>query len=95
MDLDSIVSLPPDQVSTELGDEHVILGLNAGAYYGLNPLGSFIWKTITAAKPVRDIRDAVLSQYDVTPERCEKDLLGLLSRLSAEGLIEIRDPLSS
>ena len=95
MDLESIVYLQPDQVSSELGDEHVILGLNAGVYFGLNPLGSFIWKSMTDAKPVRDIRDAVLAHYEVTPERCEKDLFDLLSRLSAEGLIGIRDPLAS
>jgi hypothetical protein len=93
MNLESIVHVQPDQVSCQLGDEHVILGLNAGVYFGLNPLGSFVWKTITDAKPVRDIRDAVLARYDVTPERCEQDLFDLLSRLSAERLVEIRDPL--
>ncbi|HXB68846.1 MAG TPA: PqqD family protein [Candidatus Acidoferrales bacterium] len=95
MNLDSIVYVQPDQVSCQLGDEHVILGLNAGVYFGLNPLGSFIWKSMTDAKPVRDIRDAVLAQYDVTPERCEQDLFDLLSRLSAERLVGIRDPLAS
>jgi hypothetical protein len=95
MNLDSIVYVQPDQVSCQLGDEHVILGLNAGVYFGLNPLGSFIWKSMTGAKPVRDIRDAVLAQYDVTPERCERDLFDLLSRLSAERLVGIRDPLAS
>ncbi|HXB68838.1 MAG TPA: PqqD family protein [Candidatus Acidoferrales bacterium] len=95
MDLESIVYLQPDQVSSELGDEHVILGLNAGVYFGLNPLGSFIWKALADARPVRTIRDAVLARYKVTPERCEKDLFDLLSRLSAEGLIGIREPLAS
>jgi hypothetical protein len=95
MDLESLVYLQPDQVSCQLGDEHVILSLNAGVYFGVNPLASFIWKTITDAKPVRDIRDAILAQYDVTPARCEQDLFGLLSRLSAEGLIAVRDPIAT
>jgi hypothetical protein len=92
MNLDSIVCRQPDQVSSEFGDEHVILSLNDGVYFGLNPLGSFIWQAMTDAKPVRAIRDAVLAQYDVTPERCELELLDLLSRLSAEKLITVRDP---
>jgi hypothetical protein len=91
MNLESIVFLQPDQVSCELGDDHVILSVNTGVYFGVNALGSFIWKTLADAKPVRDIRDAVLAKYDVTPERCERDLFGLLSRLSAERLIEVRD----
>jgi hypothetical protein len=92
MTLDSLVYLQPDQVSCELGDEHVILGLNSGVYFGLNPVGSFIWKNMTGAKPIRAIRDAVLAQYDVAPERCERDLFDLLSRLSAEKLISVGDP---
>ena len=95
MDLESIVRLRPDQVSNELGEDQVILSLSAGVYFGLNPMGSFIWKEMTGARPVRAIRDAVLAHYEVTPERCEKDLFDLLSRLSAEGLIETRDPLDS
>jgi hypothetical protein len=92
MNLESIVYLQPDQVSCELGDDHVILSVNTGVYFGVNALGSFIWKAMTVAKPVRDIRDEVLANYDVTPERCERDLFGLLSKLSAERLIEVRDP---
>jgi hypothetical protein len=91
MNLESIVYVQPDQVSCELGDDHVILSVNTGVYFGVNALGSFIWKTMTDAKPVREIKEAVLARYDVTPERCEQDLFGLLSRLSAERLIEVRD----
>jgi hypothetical protein len=92
MNLESIVYLQPDQVSCQLGDDHVILSVSTGVYFGVNALGSFIWKAMTDAKTVRAIRDAVLAQYDVTPERCEQDLFGLLSRLSAERLITVRDP---
>jgi hypothetical protein len=95
MDLKSLVYLQPDQVSCELGDNHVILSLRTGVYFGVNELGSFIWKAMADAKPVHDIRDSVLAHYDVTTERCERDLFDLLSRLSAERLIEIRDPLAS
>ena len=87
MNLESIVYLQPDLVSCELGDDHVILSVNTGVYFGVNALGSFIWKSMTVAKPVRDIRDEVLAKYDVTPERCERELFGLLSKLSAERLI--------
>jgi hypothetical protein len=89
MNLESIVYLQPDQVSGQLGNA------NTGAYFVVNALGSFIWKEMTDAKPVRAIRDAVLTQYDVTPERCEQDLFGLLSRLSTERLIGVRDPNAS
>jgi hypothetical protein len=32
-----------------------------------------------------------MAEYEVEPERCEADLLALLEKLRAEGLIEVRD----
>jgi hypothetical protein len=41
-------------------------------------------------KTVLDLREAIVSEYDVEPARCEGDLLALLEKLRTEGLIEIR-----
>jgi hypothetical protein len=90
MNLQNIVSLTPGQVSCQLGAETAILNLKSGVYFGLNPVGAFIWKAITDTTPVRKIRDAVLAEYDVTPECCEHDLIDLLTNLSAEGLVEVQ-----
>ena len=38
---------------------------------------------------VERLRDILLAEYDVTPERLEQDLLDLLTQLAAERLIEI------
>jgi hypothetical protein len=38
-----------------------------------------------------DIRYVLLSEHEVEPERCERDLLGLLRRLAEEGLVEVRN----
>jgi hypothetical protein len=32
-----------------------------------------------------------LEEYEVEPERCERDLLVLLQRLATEGLVEVED----
>ena len=79
-----------DQVSADLAGEAAILNLKSGVYYGLNAVGARIWSLIQEPKTVEDIRDTILNEYDVEPERCERDLLALLERLAAEGLIEVQ-----
>jgi hypothetical protein len=37
-----------------------------------------------------DSGNVLLSEYEVEPERCERDLLALLRRLADEGLVEVR-----
>jgi hypothetical protein len=40
-------------------------------------------------RSVAELRDAVLEEYDVEKERCERDVLDLLEKMQAEGLIEV------
>jgi hypothetical protein len=80
-----------DQVSSDLGGEVAILDLKAGVYYGLDAVGARIWSLIQEPITVNEIRDILLEEYEVEPERCEHDLLALLRRLADEGLVEVRN----
>jgi hypothetical protein len=88
---DSIVVASPDQVSSDLAGEIVMLNLASGTYYGLDEVGARIWNLVQQPTPVSAVRDAILDEYDVEPERCEQDLLVLLADLDRAGLIEVRD----
>ena len=76
------------QVSSDLGGEAAILNLRNETYYGLNPVGARVWNLIQTPRSVREIRDVLAAEYDVEPDRCERDVLELLGRLSEAGLIE-------
>jgi hypothetical protein len=86
---DSTVVAAKDQVSSDLGGEVAILDLKAGVYYGLDAVGARIWSLIQEPRTVNEIRDILLEEYEVEPERCERDLLVLLQRLADEGIIEV------
>ena len=78
-------------MSCDLGGEAAILQLASGIYYGLNPVGARVWSLLRQPRTVREIRDALLSEYEVDRAPCEHDLLALLHALVAERLIEARD----
>lgn len=86
----SIVVVARDEVSCTLGAEAAILSLKTGVYYGVDEVGARIWSLLQKPSSVEAIREAILDEYDVEPERCERDLLALLEQLHAEGLIEVR-----
>ena len=91
----SVVVAAQDQVSSDLGEEVVILHLKNGVYYGLDEVGARIWDLIQEPRAVNEIRDLLLDEYDVEAERCESDLLALLEELVAEGLVEVGDETDS
>src|SRR5579863_2490022 len=87
----SVVVAAKDQVSCELAGEAAILNIKSGVYYGLDPVGARIWKLMHEPREVAEIQNAIIDEYDVEPERCASDLVELLEKLLAEGLIEVRD----
>jgi hypothetical protein len=86
----SIVIATPEQVSCPLGEESAILNLNNTVYYGLNPVGARVWTLLQKQRTVGELRDALLDEYDVDAERCERDLIELLEKMRSEGLIQVR-----
>jgi hypothetical protein len=90
LSLDVRVVASRDQVSCDLQGEVAILNMKNGIYYGLDPVGAHVWKLIQTSRPIRDIRDSILAEYDVDAQRCEHDLLNLLRDLRDQGLIEVQ-----
>jgi hypothetical protein len=88
--LDSTISTAPGHISTTLGDEMVILSQSSGVYFGLNAVGSVVWRLIAQPRTVTAICDAITAEFDVDRATCEADVLALLERLSEQGLINIR-----
>jgi hypothetical protein len=78
-----------DQVSCDLAGEAAILNLKNSVYYGLDTVGARVWTLVQEPITVGAVRDAMVREYDVEPERCERDLIDLLHKLAAEGLIAI------
>ncbi len=86
---DSKICAVKDQVSSNLGNETVILHVKTGSYYGLNEVGTRIWHLIQEPKPFTAVRDVILSEYNVEKNQLENDLKTLFNNLLKKGLIEI------
>lgn len=88
--LQSRVSIAEDAVFRELDGEAVILHLDSGMYYGLDPVGARLWQLIDTHGQLRPVFDAALEEFDVQPETLEHDLLQLVSDLAGRRLIVVQ-----
>ncbi len=87
----SVVVAASEQLSSDLGDETVILNLADSTYYGLDAVGARVWSLVQEPKAVREIVATIVDEYEVEPDRCEQDVLALLDRLISHRLVERRD----
>jgi hypothetical protein len=83
------VSVPDDVLVRELGEEGVLLNLGNETYYGLDAVGMQMWKLLTTTPTVQAAHEALLAQYDVPADVLQQDLLGLIDRLAAQGLLKV------
>ncbi len=86
----STVVAAAHQISSDLAGETVILNLDSSVYYGLDSVGTRIWNLLQQPRTVGEIRDVLVADYDVEPERAERDLIALLQKLNEVGLVEIK-----
>jgi hypothetical protein len=87
--LESRVAISDDVVFRELEGEAVILNLESGTYFGLDPVGTRIWSLLQEDGSLRRAFEALLQEYDVAPEKLEGDILRLVEELRAKGLVRL------
>ena len=88
---DTLLVADPEHASCELGGETVILNLNSGVYYGLDTVGTRVWRLLHEPRSVSELRDLITNEFDVTADRCESDLLAFAASLAGHGLLRSRD----
>lgn len=72
-----------------VGDETVILDLVTGTYYGLDPVGAHIWQLMTEGRTLVQVCESMLTEYDVTREVIEHDVLVLVQTLVDKQLLSV------
>jgi len=83
------LELSDSATSADLQGETVILDIDAGTYYGLNEVGTVIWRLIESgeASTVDSLVQALLKEYDVDPHQCRKEVEQLLSDMYDNSLV--------
>jgi len=72
-----------------VGEEIVLLDLDSGTYFGLDPVGARVWELVTGNATIGEAIDAMLEEYDVERETLERDVLQLVGELEAKQLISV------
>ena len=81
------LTLSKSVICADLNDEAVLLNVDTGVYFGLDALGSRIWKLIEHQRDEEEIVATLLEEYDVDRPRLEADLELFLGELQRHGLV--------
>jgi hypothetical protein len=87
--IEDIVSWADDIIASDIDDEKVMMCIEKGKYYKLDPVGRSIWDMIEKPVKVSDVINALIEKYDVDRETCEHDVLAFLEELDEGGILQV------
>ena len=88
-------------IAAELDDSVVMMDVEKGRYYELDPVGARVWALAESGPRIAEVCEALVAEYEVAPDTCRDDLRAFLEELrrrevvrilSANGANEIADP---
>ena len=85
----SRVEISPSVIYRDVSGEVVLLNLQSGVYYGLDPVGSRMWQLLMEQRPLDDVCSVMLEEYDVTADVLRADLSKLVDELATRGLVTV------
>lgn len=85
----SVVVAVPEQISTEVADERVVLHPETGQYHGLSDVAARIWDHVQEPTEVAEVHESLVAEYAVDPEQCRRDLIAFLEALEAAQLVDV------
>ena len=85
--LDAAFRIPDEVIFRELDGEAVVLNLDTGIYFGLDAVGTRIWRLLEERKPLKAVLDTLIEEYEAPPDRLQRDLLAFVERLDDKGLL--------
>ena len=74
-------------ITNEIDDEILMMSIEDGKYYGLNPVGSEIWKLIEEPKTLEEVIPALMEIFEIDEDSCRKESLEFIESMIKNNII--------
>ena len=78
-------------ISGKLDDELVMMDIDKGKYFALNPVATRIWELLEDPVTLQDICRQLMDEYDVPEDQCTREVDEYLKEMIKKGLVRISD----
>ncbi len=85
----AIITASRHQLASDLGSETVVLDTEGGHYWGLDPISTRILEIVQEPRSVAQVIAVLLEEFDVSPERCERDVRDALGKMEQAKLVHV------
>ena len=90
--LDTIIRRSDALLSTNLGDDVVMMDIEQGAYYGLEAVAARIWALTEQPVSVGTLCERLVTEYQIAPAQCQEEVLAFVNELMGRQIVQVSSP---
>lgn len=90
VELSSVIMRNEAIVFTDLDDSIVMMDVDEGHYYELDPVAARIWALLEEASSASKICDTLAGEFEVDAETCQRDTLEFLQAGLEQRIFELQ-----
>jgi hypothetical protein len=80
-----------ETISGRLHDELVIMDIDKGKYFSMNPVATYIWDLLEAPIGLENLCLKLMEDYEVAADQCQTDTQVYLDDMLKLGLITVTE----
>jgi hypothetical protein len=85
----TIISRSPNVLTAEVDGEILMMSIERGGYFGLNNVGSDIWRRLDPPCSFAELLDKLAAEYQATKATIAEDVRAWLARMAAEDIVRL------
>jgi hypothetical protein len=85
----TVISRSPSVLTAEVDGEVVMMSIEQGRYYGLDDIGTDIWKRLDTPCSFAELIDRLAVDYDADRATIASDVRDLLGRMAGQDVVRL------
>ncbi len=87
--IESRIAKNDEIVSGKIDDDLVMMSIQSGKYFLMNPTGGRIWELLDKPRTIAEISAILTGEYKIEPAACQKEVIGFIAQLASRKVITI------
>lgn len=88
---DTVIGQASPGVSAMMGEHLVMLSVEQGAYFDLNPTAKLIWESLASPRTMHELCMIIHEEYEVSEQDCRDSVERFVLELHKENMVSLQD----
>ena len=75
----------------QVDGETVMMSIENGTYYGMNPTGNYIWNLLQEESSIEELLLKLSNTYNLSEDQCQKEVLPFVQTMIDEKILLKKD----